>query len=188
MNQDSDFSEETVGRMSAQEAPDAAMDRDQTTQALTVEGLQARVEELEAECKKHYDQYLRAMAEMENIRKRTAREREEFVKFAALPFIKQMLGIMDDLERALAMSDPDGTETSLHKGVQMIFQRMQEVVRGAGVEPLEAVGKTFDPQYHQPLAVEASDLFPENTVVEEMQKGYVMHGRLVRPSLVKVSG
>lgn len=188
MNHDSDFSEETVDRTSAQEAPDALLDRDEQAPALTVEGLHARVEELEAESKKHYDQYLRAMAEMENIKKRTARERDEYVKFAALPFIKQMLGIMDDLDRALAMSDPDGADTSLHKGVQMISQRMQEIVRGAGVEPLEAVGKAFDPQYHQPLVVEASDVFPENTVIEEMQKGYVMHGRLVRPSLVKVSG
>ncbi|KUG04295.1 heat shock protein grpe [hydrocarbon metagenome] len=145
------------------------------------------ISKLKDEVKAANDSYLRALAEVENIRKRTAREREEYVKFAALPLVKKMLTVIDDLDRAVSMYDPEQNPEVLVKGVEMINTRLKEIVEQEGAEALHAVGKPFDPQYHQPLAIEQNSNYPENTVIEELQKGYMMHGRVIRPSLVKVS-
>ena len=149
--------------------------------------LQEEINRLKEECAAYYDQYLRSLAEAENIRKRALREKEEYVKFAAVPVIKKVLLVMDDLERALTMSESNQDFEGLYKGLQMIAKRMEDLIKEEGVEAIEAVGKPFDPQFHQPLMVEASSDHPENTVIEELQKGYILHGRVIRPSLVKVS-
>ncbi|MGI6469587.1 MAG: nucleotide exchange factor GrpE [Syntrophomonadaceae bacterium] len=154
----------------------------------SLSALKEAVMAAQEESKKNYDLYLRALAETENLRKRHQREREEYLKFASLPLIKQLLTVIDDLERALEMANPNQDYESLQKGISMICQRLKDIIAEAGVEPVEAVGQCFDPQYHQPLTVEECSDYPENTVIEELQKGYMMHGRLIRPSLVKVSG
>ncbi len=151
------------------------------------EQVQEEISKLKEEIKTTNELYLRALAEVENIRKRSAREREEYVKFAALPLVKNMLTVIDDLERALSMYDPKQDPEVLVKGVKMIHSRLKEMVEQEGAEALHVVGKPFDPQYHQPLAIEQNSNYPENTVIEELQKGYIMHGRVIRPSLVKVS-
>lgn len=156
--------------------------------AESVAELNERLQLAREESRKNYDLFLRAVAETENLRKRSQRERDEYLKFASLPLIKQLLTVIDDLERALAMAGPEQDYANLYKGVAMVHQRLQEIVAKAGVEPVEALGQCFDPQFHQPLSVESCEGHPENTVIEELQKGYVMHGRLIRPSLVKVSG
>jgi len=97
------------------------------------------------------------------------------------------LPVIDDLERALAQFDNSKDLEGLSKGVEMITRSLQEIIKNEGVEPIEALGQAFDPQYHQPLIVEESDEHSENTVIEEFQAGYILHGRVIRPSLVKVS-
>jgi molecular chaperone GrpE len=115
------------------------------------------------------------------------REREEYIKFASLPLIKKLLAVIDDLDRAISMFEPGQNPEALLKGVEMIKSRMKEIVEQEGAQAVNALGQPFDPQYHQPLAVEENSNYPENTVIEELQKGYVMHDRVIRPSLVKVS-
>lgn len=149
--------------------------------------LQGEVDRLKEEAAHHYDQYLRTMADIDNLRKRTTREKEEYLRYASLPVLKKILPVVDDLERALQMSEVNKDYESLHKGLEMIARRMHEIVAEEGAQKIEAIGQPFDPQFHQPLAVEASSEHPENTVIEELQKGYVLHGRVIRPSLVKVS-
>lgn len=149
--------------------------------------LQEEVNRLKEEAAHHYDQYLRTMADLDNLRKRTAREKEDYFRYASLPVLKKILPVVDDLERALQMSEGNKDYDTLHKGLAMITRRMHEIVMEEGAQKIEAVGQPFDPQFHQPLAVEASSEHPENTVIEELQKGYVLHGRVIRPSLVKVS-
>ncbi|MEN6348522.1 MAG: nucleotide exchange factor GrpE [Syntrophomonas sp.] len=152
-----------------------------------VSALQKQVEELKEESRRNYDSYLRARAELENIKKRAIREREDYIKFATLPMIKKLLPIIDDLDRALSTSNTQQDYEILSKGVEMIARSLHEMIKHEGVEAIEAVGRPFDPQFHQPLSVEGSSGHPENTVIEEFQKGYIMHGRVIRPSLVKVS-
>ncbi len=91
------------------------------------------------------------------------------------------------MERALTMSESSRDYDALYRGLQMIGKRMQDIIEGEGVQVIEALGKPFDPQFHQPLMVESSTEHPENTVIEELQKGYILHGKVIRPSLVKVS-
>lgn len=167
--------------------PGDARQEDQDTAIQEQEALLNEVEQLKAEVKNNHDLYLRALAEAENTRKRTAREREEYIKFAALPLLKKLLAVIDDLDRAVDMYDPEQSPEALIKGVEMISNRMKEIVEQEGAQALDALGQPFDPQYHQPLAIEQNSSYPENTVIEELQKGYVMHGRVIRPSLVKVS-
>ncbi|MGR6835415.1 nucleotide exchange factor GrpE [Syntrophomonas erecta] len=191
--------EKDITEMGARATPNAEEDVNNSTtdhhqaevteEVLTdqVEAMQQEIERLKEESRKHYDQCLRAVAEVDNTRKRAAREKEEYIKFAALPLIKKLLPVVDDLERALIMSRDNQDYEGLYKGVEMITRRVQTILKEEGAQVIEALGKPFDPQYHQPLMVEPSSEHPENTVIEEMQKGYILHGRVIRPSLVKVS-
>ncbi|HWP95537.1 MAG TPA: nucleotide exchange factor GrpE [Syntrophomonadaceae bacterium] len=175
-NRDQDFNNEN-GIESPKEAitPDA----DQT--------LEQELDKAREESRQNYDRYVRTLAEIENLRKRTTREREEYIKFAPVPLIKKILPIIDDLERALTMSTSQQDYASLHKGVEMIVKSMHEIIKTEGVQAIDAAGKPFDPEFHEPLVLEESSEHPSNTVIDELQKGYIMHGRVLRPSLVKVS-
>ncbi|MDD3853749.1 MAG: nucleotide exchange factor GrpE [Syntrophomonadaceae bacterium] len=149
--------------------------------------LQTEINRLKEEASRNYDKYLRAVAEADNIRKRASREREEYLKYASIPIIKKILSVTDDLDRAIKMSVDNKDYDSLKKGLEIIARRMDEILEEEGVEYIDATGKTFDPQFHEPLVVESGTDHPENTIIEELQKGYILHGRVIRPSLVKVS-
>lgn len=151
------------------------------------EKLTEELRKQQEEARKNYDLYLRALADVENIKKRSGREREEYLKYANVSIIKKLLPIIDDLHRAIEMASTTRDIEALSKGVEMTANSLDELLRGEGVEPIESVGKPFDPQYHQALTVEPSDEHPENTVIEQLQTGYMMHDRVIRPSLVKVS-
>lgn len=152
-----------------------------------ITALKSELEKSREESRKHYGLYLRSLAELENYKKRAVRDREEYSKFALLPLIQKLLPVVDDLERALAQFNNSKDLEGLSKGVEIITRSLQEIIKNEGVEPIEALGQPFDPQYHQPLIVEESDEHPENTIIEEFQTGYILHGRVIRPSLVKVS-
>ncbi|MDD4171777.1 MAG: nucleotide exchange factor GrpE [Syntrophomonas sp.] len=139
------------------------------------------------ETQKNYDNYLRALAEVENIRKRSARDREEYLKFANMALVKKLLPIIDDLQRAIEMARTARDVEAMNKGIEIIVTSLKELLKGEGVEAIESIGKVFDPQFHEALTVESRDEHPENTIIEEFQTGYVMHDRVIRPSLVKVS-
>jgi molecular chaperone GrpE len=153
----------------------------------TEEKLTEELRKQQEEARKNHDQYLRALAEVENIKKRSAREREEYLKYANVSMIKKLLPIIDDLHRAIVVAQTSRDFEVMSKGVEMTARSLDELLKGEGVEAIESLGKPFDPQYHQALTVEPSDEHPENTVIEQLQKGYVMHDRVIRPSLVKVS-
>ena len=152
------------------------------------EPLKQELETVRQEAKENHDRYLRVYAEFENYRKRTARENEEFRKFANESLIKELLGVVDNLERAVESSatQPDN-EARIIEGVQMTLKEILSILEKFQVTPIEAVGKPFDPRYHQAFQQEENDEYPENTVVKEFQKGYLLHDRLLRPSMVVVS-
>ena len=141
----------------------------------------------QAEARKNYDLYLRALAEVENIKKRSQRDREEYLKYSGTTLIKKLLPIIDDLHRAMEVSRTSKDFEVLSKGIEMTARNLDELLKGEGVKPIESVGKPFDPQFHQALSVEESPDYPESTVIEQLQTGYILHDRVIRPSLVKVS-
>ncbi len=127
---------------------------------------------------------LRRQAEFDNFRKRTEKERSEYLQFAGMEMVREMLPILDDFDRALKV---EGGNPEYVKGVEMIYSRMYEALKKVGLEPLETAGKTFDPHLHQAVErVETKDA-PDGTILGEFQRGYNFKGKLLRPSMVKVA-
>jgi len=150
--------------------------------------LEAKLEVKEQEAKENYDRLLRVSAEFENYKKRTTRELEEFRKFANQSLIKEMLSVVDNLE--LAMNSTNGHKTidqGLLQGLDMTHKEILKVFEKFNVKPIEAKGQTFDPTFHEAVMQEATDEFDENTVINELQKGYLIHDRLLRPAMVVVA-
>ncbi|MBF0451703.1 MAG: nucleotide exchange factor GrpE [Candidatus Magnetomorum sp.] len=133
------------------------------------------------------DRLLRLSAEFENFKKRNRREMSDFKKFASEILIKDLLPVVDNLDRALETTNVDDTCKAIFEGVSMTRDEMLKIFSKYGVQSIEAIEKPFDPAFHQAVGQEASDECPENTILKEYQKGYTMHGRLLRPSMVVVS-
>lgn len=144
--------------------------------------------EAEQKATENYDRCLRVAAEFENYKKRTARETADFKKFANETMLKELLSVVDNLERAIesSQSGESGIQLLL-QGVEMTRNEILRIFEKFGAVPISALGEAFDPNFHQAVAQEASNEHPENTVVKELQKGYMLHDRLLRPSMVIVS-
>lgn len=144
-----------------------------------------KVEQLKRELNKYKEEYLRQVADKENLRKRLEREKNEFYQYALSNFIQEFLGVLDNFERALE-SHKDSNCSDLKSGIQMIYKQLLDLLMKQGVKPIEVKDKKFDPNYHQAFIIEESDDVDEPEVSQELQKGYLLHDRLIRPSLVKV--
>ena len=131
------------------------------------------------------DTYLRKLADMENLRKRVERERSEYQQYALSGLLLELLGIVDNFERAL-QSSAEGDGKTLRDGVELILRMFQNLLAKNGVRPIVLDSRAFDPNFHHAMTVEESDEVAEPEVVEELQKGYMHHDRLLRPTLVKV--
>ncbi len=148
----------------------------------------SKLEAAEQEAKETYNRLLRVSAEFENYKKRSAREAENFKKFANESLVRELLPVADDMERAIASSVQDSSRNPVLDGVTIIFEKLLKILDSFGVKPLEsAVGKPFNPGFHEAAMVEESEEYSENTVIREFQKGYMLHDRLLRPAMVVVS-
>lgn len=149
--------------------------------------LARRLEATERDCAESKDRYLRLCAEFENYKKLAQRDQTDYAKYAAEKVIKELLPVADNLERAIAHARSANADPVIVNGLDLIARQLQDALQKAGAEPIAALGKPFDPSLHQALAqMESSEHEPE-TVIEEAQRGYVLHGRILRPSLVTVS-
>lgn len=139
---------------------------------------------LRAELKSAEDRYLRLRADFDNFRKRTEREREELLRYVLAEPLRALLPVVDNLERALAAPGDAG---DLRKGVEMILRQLHEILRRLGLAAVPAVGSRFDPSVHEAVSQEESEAVAVPTVVAELQRGYRLHERLLRPALVRVA-
>ena len=147
-------------------------------------------ERLKAEAQKaqeHLDQLLRLRAEFENTRKRMLRDQQEHERRTSERLLAEFLGVLDDFERAFAAAEQDTDPTHLRTGIEMIYRRMKDFLKGHGVEPIESLGQRFDPAQHEAVEHVSTGDQPEDTVIGELRKGYVRHGRVLRPASVKVA-
>jgi len=182
--------------MMGQESEEDKTTRDEadTTAVAASSELEARIGRLEAELKERVaevealnDRLLRLHAEFENYKKRMVRERSEFVKFANEALILEFLPVLDSLERALATARSAAEAQAVAEGLEIILRLFQTTLEKVGVKVIEALDREFDPNLHQAVAQVESPDGRDNIVMEEVRKGYLLEGRLLRPSMVKVS-
>lgn len=144
----------------------------------------AELDRLRREAAEYRDRSVRTLADFDNYRKRVEREREEQRKYALLEPIREFLGVADNLDLAL---QADGSAEDLKRGVEMIRRQLQDLLRRFGVAEVAAVGQPFDPSLHEAVAREESPGTSTPTVIAELRRGYRLHDRLLRPSMVKVA-
>jgi molecular chaperone GrpE len=147
-----------------------------------------KLEEKEKESAVHYDRYLRAVADLENYKKRMAREHADLVKYGNEKLIKDLMPILDSLDRALKQTNDVSAEVQAFiDGLKLIEAQFMACLQKHGVEKIEAKGKDFDPNLHQAVMMIESEDFEDNKVVEEFETGYLLNGRLLKPAKVSVS-
>ena len=156
--------------------------------AESVEGQLAAVtaerDRLATEKMEMYERMLRARAEFENARKRAERERSDYLQFAAMDLVKDILPVLDDFERALKVETAD---RNYAKGVELIYQRLFDTLKKMGLEPLDTEGKRFDPNVHQAVERVQTEEAEDQAVLGEFQRGYNFKGKLLRPAMVRVA-
>lgn len=152
-----------------------------------IEELKKKLEEREKEAKEHYDRLLRVAADFENYKKRAAKEREEWTKFANEDLMKAILPFIDNLERAINHAEKVLDTGVMIEGVRLTLQQILQTLNRFGLAPFESVGRPFDPARHEAMLVVESDQHEPDRVVEEFQKGYLLNDRLLRPATVSVS-
>lgn len=152
--------------------------------AAQVNALTAERDRLATEKAELNDRLLRRSADFDNFRKRGERDRSDFLQFAGMEFVREILPILDDFERALKTECPD---PSYAKGIHLIYTRLYDALRKMGLEPMDTVGKAFDPNLHQAVERVETDEAEDQSVLGEFQRGYNFKGKLLRPAMVRVA-
>lgn len=153
---------------------------------LTAEEFKA-LEDKAGKSEDYFDRLLRLQADFDNYKKRLEKEKIEFIKFANEEIVTEILKIMDDFERAVDAGKVKHEFEVLYKGIEMIYNDLKSFLKQRGIKEIEAKGKLFNPHEHEAMMQEETSAHPENHVVEELQKGYMLNGRVIRPSKVKVA-
>lgn len=149
--------------------------------------LEEELEKVKAKVEEKNNQLLRLQAEYDNYRKRTLKEKTELIKYATEGLVGELLPILDNFDRAISAAKVSSDFASFSQGVEMILRQIQDALGKEGLKAIEAVGQPFDPNIHDAVLRVQSDEHPENTVLEELQKGYYLKEKVLRPSMVKVS-
>ena len=147
----------------------------------------SELEDLGVKLKEMEEKLLRVQADYDNFRRRTKQEKESAAKYRSQNLAEGLLPAIDNFERAIAVEPETEEAASLLKGVQMVYNQLAEAFEKEGIVPIETVGEPFDPHYHQAVMQEESEEYESNIVIEEMQKGYRLNDRVLRPAMVKVS-
>jgi molecular chaperone GrpE len=170
----------------AKEPPAAAAEKLPVPAALTAEQIE-ELKERAAKADENWDRFLRQAADLENYKKRAARERLEAVTFANSALLQKLIPTLDAFEMALAAAKPDPATQSLCAGIVMVSNQLKSTLAEAGLEEIDATGKMFDPASHEAVSQKETADVPEGRVVQQIRKGYRFHNRLIRPASVVVA-
>jgi molecular chaperone GrpE len=157
---------------------------------MTKTELVEKVKEIQECADQNFDRYLRSRAEIENLKKRSQREKTDLIKFSNETLIKQLLPVVDHLEKAIAHTDSAENEDSLEglrEGVELTLKGLMDTLKKAGLEEVKTAGASFDPNFHEAVSEQEDDSVEPGTVLQELQKGYILNERLIRPAMVIVS-
>lgn len=167
--------------------PSQAPTAEETAEARPEElDVQARLEEQERIAAENHDKYLRAVAEMDNVRKRAAREKADAIRYGNEALLRDILPFVDSLERAIAQAEAAQDFAAFHTGLRLIQEQLLCCLERHGVKRIASRGQAFDPQFHEAMLRVESDQHEDNEVTEEMEAGYLLNGRLLRPAKVCV--
>jgi molecular chaperone GrpE len=181
-------SEEVSASAEATEEGDDSVD-EETEVSDREPTVEERAADAESKYKEMQDRYLRLNAEFDNYKKRMMRENSDRLKYFNMELIKELLPSVDNLERAISHAGDENSDLeNMIEGLQMVYKGMQEAFGKFGVSEIESIGKEFDPNCHQAVGMIESQEVPENYVAEECLKGYYLHDRIIRPTMVRVSG
>lgn len=185
-------SEDKASDLNDQKTPKEAdaLPEENEVEASGEDELSDNLETLKQDFEQERDRFLRLSAEFENYKKRMTRQMDDFRKYANESLLKDLLTVVDNLERAIQTSEKEVTESTqvcVVEGVEMTLTEVLKILKKGHVTPVEAMGKAFDPAFHEAVMQEESEEHPENTVINEFQKGYLIHDRLLRPAMVVVS-
>ena len=184
---DKDYSKNTEDDAVEPILEDESLDNKEMTPTEKILTLEAELAQAKAKAEEHYDHLQRLQAEFDNYRKRTLKEKTEIIKYASERLVGELLPVLDNFERAASAAQINPDFTSFSQGVEMILRQLQTALSKEGLKAMDAVGQPFDPNLHDAVLRVDSDEHPENTVVEELQKGYFLKEKVLRPSMVKVS-
>lgn len=187
-NQDkqTDILEDVVDEVEVEETILGKDDEDENEVTLLTEE-ESKIQALEKELAELNDRFIRVQADYDNFRRRTKQEKEATAKYRAQSLIEQLIPAIDNFDRALGMKAESEESKSLLQGMEMVYRQLTEALKSEGLEVIESVGQNFDPHYHQAVMQIESDEYEPNQVVEELQKGYKLKDRVIRPSMVKVN-
>jgi molecular chaperone GrpE len=152
-----------------------------------IEQLQRELEETSAKASEHLNNWQRSAADFANYKRRTDEERAALSQFANALLIGKLLSVLDDFDRALESVPAEQAHDPWAEGVQLVERKLRNVLESEGVTPIEAVGQPFDPNLHEAVVHEDTADHPDNEVIGELQRGYRLHDRVIRPSLVRVA-
>lgn len=168
--------------------PSAEKEKEEMISKLSeeLEAKEKEIAQLKNQVEELKDKFLRSLAELDNVRKRVEKEKEEYYQYALSDLLREILPIIDNFERALKTPEEETDGKTFKEGVELIYRMLLNLLRKYGVTPIEFQDKKFDPTIHHALASEESDEVSEPEIKEELQKGYLIHNRLLRPTMVKV--
>ena len=188
-NKDKKQEQEVVEESTTETVEETVIKPEETTESVEVE--QPEVDELaeaKAALEEMENKYLRVQAEMANIQKRNAKERQDAAKFRAQSLATELLPVIDNLERALAIEVADEQGKNLKKGIEMVMETFNAALKSEGIDVIDPLNESFDPNYHQAVqTVPVEDGQTSETVVQVLQKGYDLKGRVLRPAMVIVA-
>ena len=189
--------EEGIKIKVSQEEPDAKDEEKQPVKEpeakekplakMTKPELLEKIKELQEELKKNFDLYLRSQADIENIKKRNKKDKEDWIRYSNETIIKEMLPVIDNLENAISHSQNENSIDALKEGVKLTLKGFMDTLTKSGLEEVKAQGEPFDPSYHQAVSQHEDNNVDVGVILEELQKGYTLNERLIRPAMVVVS-
>ncbi len=191
-NKNEDKSEE-AGSVSDQEVKDsetaveADKEKDIPLEKMSKKELIKKIVDLRESEKKNYGLYLRGQADIENLKKRFQKEKGDLIKFSNDTLIKQLLTVIDNLEKAVEHGEDENNLKGLIEGVELTHKGLKNILKKSGLEVITSLGESFDPNYHEAMFELEDDSAEPGTVVKELQKGYLLNERLLRPAMVAVS-
>ncbi|SPD71985.1 Protein GrpE [uncultured Desulfobacterium sp.] len=178
---------DSVDESPGEDKAEAKADKDIPLEDMKKAELIEKLRETQKTADKNYDLYIRSLAEIENLKKRFQKDKNDLAKYANESLIRQLLTVLDNMEKAISSSTDGNSVDAVREGVELTLKGLLDIMEKAGVKQVEAMGRPFDPNFHEALMEREAKDTESGTIIQELQKGYLLNDRLIRPSMVVVS-